>query len=299
MMDENDEKQKTDAPVTLLQPNDVPIGTPLDWPIVDACGVLLFERGATLLQAEDRTFLFQHFQPHRGDLDAKPALPSSTDDPANQQEPLTVKDLDLTIGMSLGIRAKVGKGGPMHSSKLIGLAQNHTLFAMSPLQAGQPLSFRQGEQIEVVAVSVRAVFLFLCAVDTVCSAPFNYLILSEPCAIRRLRSRKSARTRVKLAVRYAVAITGTDYEGLGIGYDISPLGMSLAASIELGKVGDRLRVGFRIKTDEFNLDIDAIAYVRNVQKAEPSDGLIVHGIEFDQLEPEHQIALKCFILDQS
>jgi c-di-GMP-binding flagellar brake protein YcgR len=299
MMSENGEDQKSDKPIALLQPNDVPVGTPLEWPIVDARGVLLFDRGATLLQAEDRIFLFQHFQPRRGDLDTQAPTSPSTEDPANQQEPLTVKDLDLTIGMSLGIRPKVGKGGPMHSSKLIGLAQNHTLFVMSPLQAGQPLSLRQGEQIEVVAVSARAVFLFLCAVDTLCSVPFNYLILSEPFGIRRLRSRKSARTRVKLAVRYAVGATGTGYEGLGIGSDISPLGMSLAASIELGKIGDRLRVGFRIKTDEFNLDIDAIANIRNVQKGEPSDGLIVHGIEFDQLESEQQIALKCFILDQS
>jgi hypothetical protein len=298
-MNENGEKQKSDQSVTLLQPNDVPIGTPLEWPIVDACGVLLFDRGAALLKAEEHTFLFQHFQPHRVDLDVQPVPPSSNENPANQQEALTVKDLNLTIGMSLGIRAKVGMGGAMHASKLIGLAQNHTLFVMSPLQAGQPLSFRQGEQIEVVAVSVRSVFLFLCAVGTVCSAPFNYLILSEPCAIRRLRSRKSARTRVKLAVRYAVAATGTGYEGLGIGYDISPLGMSLAASIALGQVGDRLRVGFRIKTDEFNLDIEAIANVRNVQKGEPPDGLIVHGIEFDQLESAQQIALKCFILDQN
>lgn len=299
MTDENGEEQKSDAPTTLLQPDDVPIGTPLEWPIVDAGGMLMFDRGATLSKMEDRTFLFQHFEPHRGDLDIKPASSSANEDPANQQAPISVKDLDLTIGMSLGIRAKTGKGGPMHSSKLIGLAQNHTLFVMSPLEAGQPLSFRQGEQMEAVVVSARAVFLFLCAVGTVCSVPFNYLILSEPFGIRRLRSRKSARTRVKLAVRYAVAATGTDYEGLGIGSDISPTGMSLAAPMELGKVGDRLRVGFRIKTDEFNLDIDAVANIRNVQKGEPPDELIVHGIEFDQLESEQQIALKCFILDQS
>src|ERR1700688_4812224 len=101
MTNENGEK-KSDEPVTLLQPNDVPIGTPLEWPIVDAGGVLLFDRGATLLQAEDRTFLFQHFQPHRGDLDIEAATPLSNEDTTIQQGPLTIKDLDLTIGMSLG-----------------------------------------------------------------------------------------------------------------------------------------------------------------------------------------------------
>jgi c-di-GMP-binding flagellar brake protein YcgR len=293
------EKQKSDKSATLLQPIDVPIGTPLEWPIFDAGGVLLFERGATLSQAEDRTFLFQHFQPRRGGSDTQAASPSSNEDTAIQPEPLTIKDLDLTIGMSLGIRPQIGAGRDMHASKLIGLAQNNALFVMSPLRAGQLRSVQQGEQIEVVAVSDRAVCLFVCTVDTVCTAPFNYLILSEPGAIRRLRSRKSARTRVKLAVRYAVAAKESSNEGLGIGSNISPLGMSLATSLELGQVGARLRVGFRIKTDEFNLDIEAIATVRNVQKGEPPDGLTVHGLEFDRLESAQQIALKCFILDQS
>ncbi|MFZ6847342.1 flagellar brake protein [Undibacterium sp. RuRC25W] len=157
-MNEGGENHISNEPVTLLQPNDVPIGAPLEWPIFDTCGVLLFDRGATLSQAEDRTFLFQHFQPQRGDLDANEIPSLSNEDLDNQQEPLTVNDLDLTIGMSLGIRAMAGKGGPMHASKLIGLAQNDALFIMAPVQRGQPLFFVQGEQIEVVAVSVRAVF---------------------------------------------------------------------------------------------------------------------------------------------
>ncbi|MDB5989140.1 MAG: pilZ domain protein [Herbaspirillum sp.] len=297
-MNASEEKQKSDASAALLQANDVPIGAPLEWPIFDAGGVLLFERGATLSQAEDRAFLFQHFQPYRGGSDTQAAA-SSNEDTATQQEPLSIKDLDLTIGMSLGIRPQAGAGGAMQASKLIGLAQNNALFVMSPLRVGQQRPFHQGEQIEVVAVSDRAVCLFVCTIDTVCTAPFSYLILSEPGAIRRLRSRKSVRTRVKLAVKYAVAATGGSNEGLGIGYNISPLGMSLATSVELGQLGTRLRVGFRIKTDEFNLDIESIATVRNVQKSEPPDGLIVHGLEFDRLESAQQIALKCFILDQS
>src|ERR1700693_943476 len=110
MMSENGEK-KSNEPATLLQQKDVPIGRPLDWPIVDAGGVVLFERGATLLQAEDRTFLFQHFQRPRGALDAQAATASSNEDTAIQQGPLTSKDLDLTIGMSLGIRPQIGAGG--------------------------------------------------------------------------------------------------------------------------------------------------------------------------------------------
>jgi hypothetical protein len=293
------EKQKPDVPVMLLQPDDVPIGTPLEWPIIDTGGVLLFDRGAIILKAEDRTFLFQYFQPRRGSLDAQADLPSPDEGTAIQQDPPTISDLGLTIGMSLGLRPKAGVQRAMLGSKLIGLTPNGALFVMPPLPDDHLQSFRQDEQLEVVAISARAIFLFVCTVEAARTMPFSYLILSKPREIRRLRSRKSARSHVKLAVRYATALMGSDYAGLGVGSSLSPLGMSLATSIALGQVGDRLRVAFRIKTDEFNLDIEAVAYIRNVQKGEISDGLIVHGLEFDPLESAQQIALKCFILDHN
>jgi hypothetical protein len=60
-----------------------------------------------------------------------------------------------------------------------------------------------------------------------------------------------------------------------------------------------VRVAFRIKTDDVSLDIEAVAVLRSVQTGQASDGLTVHGLEFVQLEPTRQFALKCFVLDRS
>ena len=45
----------------------VPVGTPLDWPIVDGDGTLLLDAGAILVGVEERKFLFDNFRPQRGD----------------------------------------------------------------------------------------------------------------------------------------------------------------------------------------------------------------------------------------
>ena len=65
-MNTDTEAARSGKPESGLQPHEVPVGTPLDWPVVDA-GMPLFGRGAILARPEDRDFLFRHFQPHRED----------------------------------------------------------------------------------------------------------------------------------------------------------------------------------------------------------------------------------------
>ena len=48
-----------------LRPDDVPLATPLSWPIVDEDGALLRERGASIASEDERSFLFAHFKPRR------------------------------------------------------------------------------------------------------------------------------------------------------------------------------------------------------------------------------------------
>lgn len=301
-MNTDTETAQSGEPVSGLQPHEVSVGTPLDWPVVDADGMPLLGRGEILERPEDRDFLFRHFQPRRGDRVAQGETASAGTDAPGPLPAATIEDLGLSIGTRLGVRPQIGMGRAMHASRVIGVAPNHTLFVMPPLMDGRSLALAPGEQLEVVAIASRAVFLFVCTVDAVCTVPFPYLVLSEPGAIRRLRVRRSARVPVRLAVRYttvATGATGSAYEGLGVTHDISPLGMSLATSAALGQPGDRVHVAFRIRTDDVNLDIEAVAVLRSVQSSPASDGLIVHGLEFGQVEPTRQLALKCFVLERN
>lgn len=46
----------------------LPVGMPLEWPIVDGDGTLPFDCGAILIDVDEGRFLFNHFTPQRGDL---------------------------------------------------------------------------------------------------------------------------------------------------------------------------------------------------------------------------------------
>jgi c-di-GMP-binding flagellar brake protein YcgR len=282
-----------------LDPDAVPVGMPLPWPIVDGEGTLLFASATTLATTEERAFLFKHFHPHRGDLldhsAQQPPQPIAQPEHAGQ---LTLKDMHLEIGALIGMRSQRGSGAPMHPCRIIGFAPNHALFVTPPLQHGKPLPLAAGENVELVAIASQAVFRFVCTVEAVCRVPFDYVVLSRPGMVRRLRERKSIRVHAHLPVRFGIGEAGDTYQGLGLAKGISALGMSLSAAWTLGEIGERLRVAFRLKAPEYESQIETTAVIRNVQKGKAPGEPSMHGLEFDQLDAGQQMAMKVFVFDR-
>src|ERR1700761_8981287 len=105
-----------------LNAEDVPIGTPLAWPIVDADGSLLFDRGAVVIGPDERRFLFEHFKPRRGGPGeaAHTQYAAVEPDAANDDDaPLSLQDTHLSIGALIGLRPQ-NASGPMQPSRIIG-----------------------------------------------------------------------------------------------------------------------------------------------------------------------------------
>jgi c-di-GMP-binding flagellar brake protein YcgR len=281
----------------MLSPDTVPVGTPLDWPIIDSDGSLLLDAGAVLAAVEERKFLFDHFKPCRGDLSTPGSGIGADGSNKPESDPLALKDMHLSIGALIGLRPQAGSTGPMHPCRIIGFAPNEALFVTPPLIDGKILKLGVGENIEIVAIASQAVFRFVCTVEAVCQLPFDYVVLSRPGVIRRLRERKSIRVRARLPVRYGVGETGESYEGIGLAKGISSLGMSLTTSWALGQVGDRLRLSFPLKSKDLDTQIDTVAIIRNVQKGEPGEPA-VHGLELDRLDAAQQMAMKVYVFDR-
>ncbi|WP_233855003.1 flagellar brake protein [Paraburkholderia sp. HD33-4] len=298
-VDAHVEETRPAAPSAALEPEMVPVGTPLPWPIVDADGTLLFASATTLATTDERAFLFQHFHPQRGDLlnlgAPQPPAPTAQPDPAGE---LTLKDMHLEIGALIGMRSQLGSGAPMHPCRIIGFAPNHALFVTPPMQQGQPLPLTPGENVEIVAIASQAVFRFVCTVEAVCRMPFDYVVLSKPGVVRRLRERKSIRVHAHLPVRFGIGESGDTYEGLGLAKGISALGMSLSAAWTLGEISERLRIAFRLKSAEYDAQIETTAVIRNIQKGKTPGEPSMHGLELDQLDTAQQMAMKVFVFDR-
>jgi c-di-GMP-binding flagellar brake protein YcgR len=297
-MNEDTVESSVKAASAALNLDTVPVGTPLEWPVVDADGTLLFDAGAILVGVEERKFLFDNFRPHRGDAAGLPGSPGTdAAGKADTADPLSVKDMHLNIGALVGVRQHVGSAAPMQPCRIIGFAPNETLFTTPPLFEGKPLQLGVGENVEIVAIASQAVFRFVCTVEAICQLPFDYIVLSKPGLIRRLRERKSIRVRARLAVRYGIGESGESYEGVGLAKGVSALGMSLSASWTLGQVGERLRVAFHLKSKDLDTFVETTAVIRNVQKGAPGEPA-VHGLELDRLDTAQQMAMKVFVFDR-
>lgn len=298
-VEEKNEANPPAADSPALAADNVPVGAPLAWPIVDDDGTLLFATGAMLASPEERDFLFQHFRPQRGDLldPATQSVPAG-EQAADPTTPLTLKDMHLEIGALIGMRPQLGSAAPMLPCRIIGFAPNQAVFVTPPLHEGRMLPLRLGENIEIVAIASQAVYRFVCTVEAVCRTPFDYVVLSKPGIIRRLRERKSIRVRTHLAVRFGLGETGQSYEGLGCAKGISTHGMSLSAPWPLGAVGERLRVAFRLKSADLDTPIETSAIIRNVQNGHAEGVPTQHGLEFDRLDPTQQMALKVYVFDR-
>ncbi|MFX1765051.1 flagellar brake protein [Paraburkholderia sp. A1RI-2L] len=279
-----------------LTPADLPLGQPLEWPLVDHDGTLLLERGATLVGEMERDFLFRHFAPQRGDR----AAPEAEDafapaKPREHEAALTVRDLHLSIGASMGLRPQQGaRSAPMQPCKLIGIAPNESIFATLPYADGRPTAVTPGENVEIVAIASQAVYRFVCTLHAIHHAPLGYLVLSAPAHIRLLRERKSIRVHARFPVRFGIGAEG--YQGVALARGISALGLSLVAPWALGQVGERLRIAFSLRSGNLDTPIETSAIIRNVQQEDGAQCSL--GLELDSLTSAEQIAMKVYVFDR-
>ncbi|MGF6778543.1 flagellar brake protein [Paraburkholderia sp. GAS334] len=280
---------------TALKADEVPVATSLPWPLIDQDGTLLRARGASIANEEERQFLFEHFRPRRKDTIVAGA--TSPQPEGEAPHPTSLAEMHLPIGALLGVRSQIGMGRPMHPARVIGFAPNQVLFITPPVANGKASPLEVNENVDIVVIASQAVYRFTCTVEALCNFPFNYVVLSKPGAIRRLRERRSIRVHAHLAVRYGSEANEV-WDGVGLADGVSALGLSLATKNMLGRVGERLRLSFWIKSGDIETLIETRAVIRNVQADETHKELTAHGLEFDVLEPAMQTALKAFVFDR-
>ncbi|MEX3929118.1 flagellar brake protein [Paraburkholderia sp. BR10936] len=285
-----------------LTPQALPVGEPLAWPVVDRDGALLLDAGSVLMGEAERDFLFLHFAPHRGDkerLEVAPESAAAANGASIGDTAATTRDMHLTIGALMGLRPQMGaSGAPMHPCRMIGFAPNEALFVTTPYVDGRPVAITPGENVEIVAIASQAVYRFVCTVHALSQSPLDYLVLSKPANIRRLRERRSIRVRAQFPVRYGIGEEGAGYDGVALARGISALGLSVSAAWALGKVGERLRVAFQLRSGDNATAIETSAVIRNVQAETGDPAHATLGLELDRLTAAEQMAMKVYVFDR-
>ncbi|WP_455280598.1 flagellar brake protein [Cupriavidus necator] len=275
-----------------LTPNDLPVGHPLPWSLLDGDGNLVLGSGSVIPDARDLALVFRH------------GVVCREDDGDDAEDPLrpTTGPLGLQVGTLLHIKHE-GETARPAASRLIGFIE-HGLFVTWPQLGGRDLPLQAGDKVLLRGFSGQAIHSFTSTITAVCRSPFRYLVLSAPVQQHATPVRKAARVPTRLAAYLTepededAAESGT--ARLALLSDLSTGGALVHTTAPSPAPGSRVRLRFKMRTASFDSEVTVDGWVRvapeNVD-GEDAD-FPAFGVAFDMLAEREMTLLQCYIYEQ-
>jgi len=147
---------------------------------------------------------------------------------------------------------------------------------------------REGQSFIVRTFTGKTAFAFTASVLRACNAPIPYLHLRYPKQLQGVEIRTAKRLAVNIsAISHPFA--SPDTEGVPcLLINASPTGALIAAAQDLGKIGDSIRVAFRIQLGPIDGSIATTGIIRSIT---PMDAAttdrqfsVHHGVQFKELQ---------------
>lgn len=211
--------------------------------------------------------------------------------------PATREELGLEIGALLRLQPPKSSGLGALGCRVIGVAPNHSIFITPPTANGRAVDIVLGERMSAVYVSRRSVFAFTCTVQSAFRQPFEYVLLSPPGPISRMRARSALRAHVRF---FALAGHAPEHAltDAGIIRNVSASGLNLSAREGLARINDSIRIVFCMHTIGRNHQLDVRGRVRHVHR-DPTPGHVSYGVHLDDLSAHDRLLLSYYVLEQS
>lgn len=275
-----------------LTPNDLPVGQPLPWSLLDGQGNLLLGSGKVLADGRDVALVFRHGSVCRPDpLPVDDAAPVAAV-PAQASGPL-----GLQVGTLLQIKAS-DDGGRAAASRLIGFI-DQGLFVSWPQFGGKDATFQAGEEVLLRGFTGRSIHSFRCTVTAVCRSPFRYLVLSVPTEVEQVPVRSSPRVQTRLAAQLLHPDDDTaSAPRLAVLSDLSAGGALVQTAAPLPAPGTRLQLRFVLRTVGTDSEITVDAWARNPARDDGDAEFPAFGVAFDLLGEREAALLHCYIYEQ-
>jgi hypothetical protein len=282
-----------------LTPNDLPVGHPLPWSLLDGDGNLMLGSGNVIPDARDLALVFHHGAVCREDdgVDA-------CDDQCAPAGPV-----GLQVGTLLHIK-HAGDASRAAASRLIGFVE-HGMFVTWPQLAGRDLPIQAGDTLLLRGFSGQAIHSFTSTITAVCRSPFRYLVLSAPVSQQRTPVRKAERVQTRLAAYLTqpeaelaegaeAADDDTSVARLALLSDISTGGALAQTTAPAPAPGSRVQLRFKMRTASFDSEVTLDGWVRVAPGAagqEDSD-FPWFGVAFDVLGERELTLLQLFVYEQ-
>ena len=298
-----------------LSPQDLPVGQPLPWSLLDGQGNLMLGSGSIIPDARDLALVFRHGTVCRPD-----DMPEAGNEPdAQAGSRISAGPLGLQVGTLLHVKTP-GDSSRAAASRLIGFIEQG-LFVTWPTLGGRELALNAGETLLLRGFSGHAIHSFTSTITAVCRSPFRYLVLSAPAQTEQMPVRRAARVPTRLA---AYLLDGADNGGsdsasddawqpstsasvdarvgeglarLGLLSDLSTGGALVQTSSPAPAVGQKVRLRFHLRTASLDAEVTVDGTVRS-SPTQDDEEFPAFGVAFDALGERELTLLQCFIYEQ-
>lgn len=279
-----------------LTPNDLPVGHPLPWSLLDGDGNLVLGSGNIIPDARDLALVFRHGTVCRDDVDDEAGNKA-----ADELRPAT-GPLGLQVGTLLHIKLD-GEAARPAASRLIGFIEQG-LFVTWPQLGGRDLPLQAGDGVLLRGFSGHAIHSFTSTITAVCRSPFRYLVLSAPVQQHATPVRKAARVPTRLAA-YLTEPGDDDGSGgsaarLSLLSDLSTGGALVQTTSPAPAPGSRVRLRFKLRTASLDSEVVIDGWVRIAPAGAAGDDadFPAFGVAFDVLAERELTLLQCYIYEQ-
>ncbi|SOZ50198.1 conserved hypothetical protein [Cupriavidus taiwanensis] len=275
-----------------LTPNDLPVGHPLPWSLLDGDGNLVLGSGNIIPDARDLALVFRHGTVCRDD---------AGDEAAEDLRPAT-GPLGLQVGTLLHIKLD-GEAARPAASRLIGFIEQG-LFVTWPQLGGRDLPLQAGDGVVLRGFSGHAIHSFTSTITAVCRSPFRYLVLSAPVQRHATPVRKAARVPTRMAA-YLTEPGDDDaidrsVARLSLLSDLSTGGALVQTTAPAPAPGSRVRLRFKLRTASLDSEVVIDGWVRIAPAGAAGDDadFPAFGVAFDVLAERELTLLQCYIYEQ-
>jgi hypothetical protein len=299
----------------LASKDEIVVGKPSPWSLYDPMHNLLLGQGDMVRDDEHRDTLLTSGACHElswetpdnddgiddGLSSAEETSPEQTGGSETDKR-FTFDDMKLKVEDKLQLEPPAQLARERFLVKVIGFLRGASLLVTTPVTAnGLRLQLLDGETVVMRSFSGQNAFGFACTIERVIKTPYEYLHLSFPDNIQGIMIRKAPRVKTRIIAAVQDKKTGAEQVSALIS-DISANGVSLDAKQPLGNKGGTINLAFRVHLHNVDAYLSVKGVIRAILSGDAVDasksGIIRHGIEFQELQPNDSVILQSMIYQQ-
>lgn len=274
-------------PLIALTENDLSLGVPLPWDVMDSEGSVLFAVSQVIDSQPVLTQLLKLGLYRAAPEPANERLDVAGNGAASEAQISSLAQVQLSPGDPVQLQTLHATHAERYQVRMIGVFAPISLLVTAPTVQGKLVFVKEGQQFLVRGFVGKDAVAYKTRVLKSNLAPFPYLHLAYPESVQSMRIRASARVPVDLVTAVASPV-GQAAARL---VDLSVGGARLVSPRAFAEKGHEVKLSFRINPSGMDVYLTLSAVVRAVHRDESAQNQTATGVEFVGLTDQDRLYL--------